>query len=761
MKLFAGPLNKIFLPRFQSTEINMDKYLSDLHSGAFNDKFNLGISAQSKNFVLKDFFNEPNALFVGTMGSGKSVSARFSLVTWMLANSHKTEMFFIDVVKGAQDYKALFKYPQVHEVTTGGDGVIKVLDLMFDEALSRNTLFKKEGAANLTAYEKKTGKTMTRYVVVMEEFHAIPFAVLNFDKEFKIEGTPAQKFHTLMRIGRSIGIWFVACSQRSLSSDVPKEMVANFTQKQIFRVSKGESNYVLGNDSAATLRTTQAGRCFTEAGEVQFPFMQEASIERLLAKYMKPLDSESAQLIPSVIKDYLEGRSTKELYRHKKMADLVRSFENLQGELITSMILEALNFKVEEVDSSMDENGISHIITKNGRRTAVMVKNQKKITGKHLNRLISGIINHKCSYGLMITAAEGFSGPIYKTAKSNMIELLDKEDLISWAVKIDNTKNKEELDIDVDRLANDFKEDGTYQGQKGDDDDDFIEDESLFEKLVQEDATNKQDEVAVLHGIPENKNLVDELFQLDIDNVIDKALENRPELRQDVQPDDRSTDLADLLYSENEPSENDDKSDEQKGIHESLQLYTPNLDGAKKIKRPTLNMSFNMSPESNPSFLIHCLRNEEQEVYRVLMYVILENKIKHRFFIDKKVKGEFAFLDKKKLGITDTSEWNSQPIVASEEDFKNMINKYLENFNVCENKVYTMCWDKDISFYNYYIAPNTTKLRDTPTNLNTYLKEIFGSDQSREELIQALNLKIDKTDLFEQIEYDFQLWLNS
>lgn len=754
MKLLNGPLNKIFLPKFKHSEINIDRYIRDLESGVFNDKFNLGVSGLTKSFVLKNFFNEPNALFVGGMGSGKTVSARFSLTTWMLANSHKTEMFIIDVIKGAQDYKDLFEYPQVHQVTTGGDGVIKVLDLMFDEALARTTLFLKEGVPHLMAYEQKTKKEMTRYVVVMEEFHAIPFAILNFDKEYKIEGTPAYKFHTLMRTGRAIGIWFVACTQRSLSSDVPKEMVANFTQKQMFRVTKGEAMYVLGNDSAARLRTDQAGRCFTESGEVQFPWMQEPTVERLLKKYVKPLTSESAQLTPSIIKDYLEGRSTKELYRHKKMADLVRGFENLQGTLIASMILESLGFTVEEVDSSMDENGISHIITKNGRRTAVMVRNSKKITGKHLNRLIAGIVNHKCSYGLMITAAEGFSSTIYKVAKANMIELLDKEDLESWAIKIDNTKNKDELDVDVDRLANDFKEQGTYQNQKNDDDDDFIEDESVFEQLVAEESLQKKNEVDTLHNIPENKSLVDDLLKtLDIDNIIDKAIESKPEVK--FNPDSKGAELADFLEDSV-----DDTDDEPKGLSESFQLYSSNVESTKKIKRPTLNMSFTMQPEHNPTFFIHCLRNEEDEVYRLLMYVVLENKIKHRFFIDKKVKGEFSYLDKKKLGITETSEWNSQPIVANEEDFQNMIKKYLENFNICENKIYAICWDKDIAFYNYYMTPFSTKIKEVPKNLNNYIKDVFGSNQSREELITALNLKIDKSDIFEQIEYDFQLWLN-
>jgi hypothetical protein len=739
MKSINSILEKVFLPKTKKNNFDVNRFVYDLDHNLFRNKVNLGIcAADGGSWLLKDFTKEPNALFVGVMGSGKSVAARYTMLTWLLANSDQTILFIIDTIKGAQDYRYFFDLPQVYPVVGSDEGVHRVLDLVFDEAMARKNLFNSVGVENINAYEEKTGKKMAKCFVLMEEFHAIPFAILNFDKDYKIDGTSANKFHTLMRIGRSFGIWFVACTQRSLSSDVPKEMVANFTQKQIFKVSKGESQYVLGSDVAANLRSDQQGRCYTDFGEVQFPLVDETSIKLLLDKYIKPLTADCAQLTPTMIKDYISGKSTKELYKHKNYATLARNFENVDSDVLVSLMMESFGFKVTDLDKNLDENNVAMIIEKNGQRTAVMIRPESKISAKHIQKLENAIIKHTCTKGIMFTAAAGFANNVYKMAKEKSIELVDKEDLINLALRIENTKNMEELfDIQADELASEEKENGTYNGQKTDDIDDFIE-EDPFDKLgvTNNDVQPFTDEGKNIEI--ENKKIEDLIEDLDVDSIISEGTSQ---------------------IKEKFLSKEDDLVKEKEDLVDDSFMNGGSVLNLKKLKRPTLAISVKLFPENNPTLLVHCLKNDNNEVFRVLFYILLDNKIKHRYYIDKKVAGEFSYIQKRKLGVENVAEWNNEPFVLNEIDFTQTVKRYLENFSPCENQAYIMCWQKDLDFVKKYLIENSNNLVENPTIYEKYFTDMhmMENGQSRDSFIASLGLKVDKTDLFEDIDLDYQI----
>lgn len=283
-------LNDLFLPKMKDDEFNLKRWLSDLDAGEFRDYWNLGVSEQKK-WLRKSFSSEPNAIFIGAMGSGKSVAANFTILTWMLANSDQTVLFIADTLKGANDYQALFDYDQVFPVLSSEAGIHRVIDLMYDEAMARREAFNEVQAENIHEYEKKIRKKtsnpdfkLARCVLLIEEFHAIPYNILNFDKDFKIPNTSAFKFHQIMRIGRSMGTWVIACSQKGTKSDVPSEIIPNFTQKQIFRVNRNEASYFLSDTKAAEIRTDQKGRCETDYGSIQFPYVPMATQRKLLKK---------------------------------------------------------------------------------------------------------------------------------------------------------------------------------------------------------------------------------------------------------------------------------------------------------------------------------------------------------------------------------------------------------------------------------------------------------------------------------------------
>lgn len=740
-------LEKFFIPPMRSNRFDYKRYIRDLESDKFRDKFNLGVCEnEGGKWLLQDFVESPNALFVGAMGSGKSVSCRFSILTWLLANSDKTIMFIVDTLKGANDYSMLFPLPQVYDVVNSVDGVFRVIEMAYDEMMARNALFREIDVPNVREYERKTGKKMARIIMLFEEFHNIPNITLNFEKDYKQEGTYAQKFHTIMRVGRAMGVWVVACTQKSTSSDIPTQMVSNFLNKNIFKVSKGEANYVLGNDRAAMIRSSQKGRCFTEYGEVQVPFMDEPSIKALLRLYIKQNDAECAHLNKQMIEDILAG----EVYKHKKLSELVKNFEKSDTNVVITRLNQMMGNQVESL--SANKYDVSHLVTWKGtkQRFAIMIKTDtKKIQLKHINNLIQGISQYHCTGGILYTSLENIPANVIKFARDNYIEIVDKEDLIKLTEEIEKNQNNKDFFVKPDELADPEKENGEYQARKGipdyfGDEDDLEDVKELFE-TSQKRGYGDDDFISSLDVDPsfpsepanpaskgrdsEINNFVD---SLDIDNIIEEG-------------------ISDYKAKENPVSEEKDS------------VFTPpksgtELIGLKKQKRPSLNMTFKLLPEEYPSLMVHCLRTDAGEIYRVLFYVLLKDVIKHRYYLDRKIEGSFSFVEKKKLGLREDKDWNNDSLVLANHEFEDLIERYLENFNPCDNPIYVVCWSKDEDFVKELMIPRTKHLASPPTILENHISNVIGVKQSREELVDSLKLRVDESDLFEEIERDYQIW---
>lgn len=735
-------LEKIFLPKSKRKSFTTDKFIKDLDSDQFRDKFNLGVcEAKGGSWLSKDFTKEPNALYVGAMGSGKSMACRFTLTTWMLANSDQTILFIVDTVKGAQDYKLFFQYEQVYPVFDP-DGVHKVIDLVYEEAMARKDKFAEVGANSILAYEEKTGEKMARCIVLLEEFHSLTHNVINFEKEYKIEGTTANKFHTLMRIGRSVGTWFFACSQKSTKSDVPSEVVPNFTQKQIFKVSRAEASYVLGNDKPAKLRTDQQGRCFTDFGEVQFPYINDNNTKKLLDKYVKENDSTCARLTKTMIEDVLAGKSTKEQYKHKKLTELARIFQNINSQLVITMLHEAMGCpEIEELNMNTDKFKISHIITfQDGTKTAVMIKTQKKISAKHIQQLMEGIKYHKCKNGILYTSADTPSQSMYNMAVSNNIEIVDQEDLVHLAQRIEDAQdNGQRKEFRADQLASDEKESGAFH-------------EKQKTKEVELEIVKPKEQ-------EKDKNLNEFLDELDVHEEIEKVSKEVIKEREE-----NELDEIDRIFDE-ETEDKDDLGldfDEEEStvldIQEEFLNKEKSVFSTKKQRRPTLNISFELSPEDSPVILVKCLRTENQEIYRILTYVVLNSKVYHKYYFDVQIKKSFSYIECKKLGIKDQSEWNDDPMVVDQEKLAIMIKRYLENFIPCENLVYINCWKEDADIVQELFIKQSDSLIDYPMTHEELFLNIFGMEQDRDSLISELNLKTNQEDLFEDLEIDYQIW---
>lgn len=247
-----------------------------------------------------NMFKSPNALFVGSMGSGKTTSLKFSILSWLIGNSEKTQLCIVDSLKDTKEYDLFLKKDEVSgdpkynvcDKIKTPDQIFRFIDVIYQEHTARQELLKENNLSSIEDYEKKNNSVITRIVVVLEEFNHF-FKVLNFTNNFKTDtNSPAHKFWQLCRAGRATGIWFCATSQKGLNKDIPAEVIPCFSNIFCFRMPKSESNYLIGNPKASEITSDQKSRCVNQNSEIiQFPYLNDQQVEELLEKYIKPISS--------------------------------------------------------------------------------------------------------------------------------------------------------------------------------------------------------------------------------------------------------------------------------------------------------------------------------------------------------------------------------------------------------------------------------------------------------------------------------------
>lgn len=835
-------LEKIFLPPIISEEFNVDRYIRDLEEGKFDDEFNLGILEQdSGKWLLKDFEKSPNVVYIGAMGSGKSESAKFTLITWMLANSHKTQLFIVDTLKDAGDYKDLFEkdnngkniYPQVFEVLNSTEKVQRLLDLIWDEYEDRTKLFKTINANKLSEFEKKTGRTINRCIVLFEEFHNI-FQVLDFKQNYKNDNTPANKLWKLLKVGRSAGIWFIGCSQKGTSSDIAPEVIQNFLNKQIFKVSPTESSYLVGSSEASRILDTEKGRCLSEHGFIQFPYIKnEKDIRRLLKTFVRPLKGEFAFLNPKIIEDVINGNSLIDFYRNKKLDELMRSIESFDAKTVVTVLHQRLDHEVEELELA-NSLGVSHIVTMSKDvKIAVMTRaatGQNKIGAKHVLNLIKAMNNYECNRGIIYTSAGSIVKGLYDLAKENHIEIVDHEDMINMAIRME--RDGENMKFDPTRLADDSKESGEYQRknnigeefdaedyqtfdqkfEKDDEDKSMMEivDDQVSKKAETKDQPQKPTQpikelkIEDVFDLPEEPNSEAEENQ-ETDNTEESQNETADDVVENVS-DDSTADTEDFTSFENEEvlsseenveaettldtepkevleadsgvSQAEDEpqttpvveeapvdkkiviKDEIQNAKKDIENFlTQKVTLSKSVKRVKVTKVFTLKSDATPFLMLHVLRNEGGDIYRMLFLVIDNLNVKHQYFLDRKVMSQFSHKEKLMLGVESIDDWNSQREVLDPDIFDAEVMAFLENFQPCQFPVHSICWKKDIDVVKRFLKPCPYMI-DNPQSVEDIVFANYGlENNSRQDLINHYSLKPPKNvTIFTPIEIDLKIW---
>lgn len=281
--------------------INLKKYEKLIQSEELTNSFVYGIDLESDNYLIKSQIAEPGSLFVGSMGSGKSLAMKFSLFTNIVSNSKDTAYILFDPLKGMSDYKDLFHLKNVYPILDFK--ITDVINYLHNEMIERKKLFSKESIVNIEDFniKSKSDFKLSKIVVAIEEWQSfIQSTYLNFNEKHEEFGSIAWKMKELFRVGRGYGIVFMAASQRAAEDELPSILKCGFSTIIGFKSTSLES-VSRGNIPECVdipVGFPGFGVLSHEKGLVQFPFLDKNTISYLLEKYYKKTTSQCLTEIP-------------------------------------------------------------------------------------------------------------------------------------------------------------------------------------------------------------------------------------------------------------------------------------------------------------------------------------------------------------------------------------------------------------------------------------------------------------------------------
>ena len=393
-----------------------------------------------------DPVNQPGALYIGGMGSGKSIAARFTILTRLFSNSEHDLYVLVDPVKAMSDYACMF--PLKDNVVTALSSpakVVPVIDMVHAEMMERKDEFAKENANSIYSYEDAIRKKdpnfkLARIFLCMEEFHSIPNSeYVKFSYKCDTPGTTASKLKDISRIGRSYGITMIAATQRCTPDDFPSTLKPGITMLMAFRVNNPGDAAAANLPMAADIGMDQKGRCCYEGGMIQFPYIKDDPANELIKRFYKPL---SAKLLRYQVQDYhkaLSGDGNDGMVWVKPYKDILQNIQEYNPIEVYTRFLTSFDFKVKK-----QENGalsVNLIAERDGIRYAVLcILSRSQASEKSIMSFKDGAAVLDCD-GAIAISSEAISSSVSSQLKSFQSHYIaDGEDLMRISETLDNKK---------------------------------------------------------------------------------------------------------------------------------------------------------------------------------------------------------------------------------------------------------------------------------------------------------------------------------
>lgn len=338
---------------------DLSSYINALNDGMFKDKLFYGISQRERGFALLNPFTDPGALYVGKMGSGKSIAMKTTLFTHLLANSENTLYLLYDDLKGMGDYKIFFPLlKNCAYAINDKEKIISLIEMLHAEIMERKKIFNDNGNSNgvleFESFMRKKDPNfigVARIILCIEEFHSVTNnEKIKFAYRSETEGTVAFKLREIMKIGRSYGVTLLAATQKANGDDFPSTLKSGISMMNAFKVSNGGDVSFMGGDlaSAADLPANTPGRCLgnNEFGEIQYPYIPDDIALLMIKDYVKPL---KANLYKFQLKDYqtaFSGAGNDGMVDVLSFETVIMNYEQYNFNKITEKFLKAFDFNL-------------------------------------------------------------------------------------------------------------------------------------------------------------------------------------------------------------------------------------------------------------------------------------------------------------------------------------------------------------------------------------------------------------------------------
>lgn len=226
--------------------------------------FPLGIDANGDHRWL-DLAELPHLLSVGSTNNGKSNFAHLMLTTWIQRNTADSLKLWICDHKGGVE---LFPYTRL-KGKTGSPGVVhrfssqprqtvELLESAFREVERRLELLRQAGAVDLVDYEQRTGATMPRIVLFIDELYFLMLSKEPIDsdiasnRKYTIANWSEELLGKIASSGRAPGVHMVIFTQRTGQDVLSGIVTANFESRLIFSLAGMHQGVALINSGVAT-----------------------------------------------------------------------------------------------------------------------------------------------------------------------------------------------------------------------------------------------------------------------------------------------------------------------------------------------------------------------------------------------------------------------------------------------------------------------------------------------------------------------------
>jgi len=338
IKLFLEQINQVYLKTSTiKGEIDSfwdnDKFWKESSSDGISVPIGWDSNENIINFEIGFEYSEHHTLIGGRSGSGKS-----NLVNVIIQNiaflysPDEVELFLLDYKDGVEfnSYtQPYLTHASLIAVNSNVSYGLSFLKYILEEKNKRSKLFKQTNSKDFKEYREKTGKKLSRIVIIIDEFQTL----FTTRDRIKIE----QIFAEILRKGRSFGIHLMLSTQTLSGVDVGSmsQLKSQIGNRITLAMGQDESNAFLSmnNEAAAKLKGKPEAIYNNRVGSVDgnikifIPYASKDKMQQLLNRIEN-------QKIDKKIKVYdgdtLHKLPKEEVFANKKLSLLLGKEQNFK-----------------------------------------------------------------------------------------------------------------------------------------------------------------------------------------------------------------------------------------------------------------------------------------------------------------------------------------------------------------------------------------------------------------------------------------------